>query len=421
MRRSAVILSLLFLTSTMGGLATSQTPSTITVDGDLSEWSADEMMSSTNIDLHMTWDASNLYIGWDGTDWKSTTEGADLFVYFNTSTEGSVLSKDWGFSHTLPFAANYGFVLEDDTYFRLVSYDGSAWVDNAYVVDLFAGWEGNMVTEIAIPWAEIGSPTSLDVMMYAQWQDEGNVWASFPQQNPASNNGAETFTHAWHIENVNNATSPNQLPVIQPAAAGKVDDALNLAIVFHQHQPYYKNKLTGMYEMPWVRVHAMTEYVDSPGILADTGTKVTYNLVPSFIEQLVDYHEQETLDVHTDIAKRSWATGGYPNATDLELHTMQFQSFWNSGWIYNVSEDDPKLGWLHSSSARYKELYDNTLHNLKLQPSWMMTCFHRRISSTSKSFGIFTNSLLITSSGPTTRVIATKVSSICSCKVGITN
>ena len=79
--------------------------------------------------------------------------------------------------------------------------------------------------------------------------------------------------------------------------------------------------------MPWVRVHAMTEYVDSPGILGDTNTKVTYNLVPSFIEQLIDYHEEETLDVHTDIAKRSWTEGAYPNATDLELHTMQFQSF----------------------------------------------------------------------------------------------
>ncbi|DAC69576.1 MAG TPA: hypothetical protein D7I16_04135, partial [Candidatus Poseidoniales archaeon] len=64
MRRSAVILSLLFLISTLGGFATSQTPSTIAVDGDLSDWSADELMSSSNIDLHMTWDASNLYIGW---------------------------------------------------------------------------------------------------------------------------------------------------------------------------------------------------------------------------------------------------------------------------------------------------------------------------------------------------------------------
>ena len=137
-------------------------------------------------------------------------------------------------------------------------------------------------------------------------------------QNPASNNGAETFTHAWHAENISNATAPQQLPIIESGGAEKVDDALNLAIVFHQHQPYYKNKLTGMYEMPWVRVHAMTEYVDSPGILADTDTKVTYNLVPSFIEQLVDYHVSETLDVHTDIAKRSWSEGGYPNATALE-------------------------------------------------------------------------------------------------------
>ena len=365
MRRSAVVLAMLFVTSTLGVFSVGLTPSTITVDGDLSEWDSDSQMSSSNIDLHLTWDATNLYIGWNGTDWKATSEGADLFVYFNTTSAGSVLSKDWGFSHTLPFAADYGFVLEDDSYFRLIAYDGTSWVESSTVVDLYAGWSGNKVTEFSLPWSELGSPTSLDVMMYAQWQNEGNVWASFPEQNPASNNGAETFTHAWHIDNVDNVTNPSQLPVVQPAAAGKVDDALNLAIVFHQHQPYYKNKLTGMYEMPWVRVHAMTEYVDSPGILADTNTKVTYNLVPSFIEQLVDYHEQETLDVHTDIAKRSWATGGYPNATDLELHTMQFQSFWNSGWIYNVSAEDSKLGWLYPSSDRYKELYDATLHNLK--------------------------------------------------------
>ena len=365
MRRSAVVLAMLFVTSTLGVFSVGLTPSTISVDGDLSEWDSDSQMSSSNIDLHLTWDATNLYIGWNGTDWKATSEGADLFVYFNTTSAGSVLSKDWGFSHTLPFAADYGFVLEDDSYFRLIAYDGTSWVESSTVVDLYAGWSGNKVTEFSLPWSELGSPTSLDVMMYAQWQNEGNVWTSFPEQNPASNNGAETFTHAWHIDNVDNVTNPSQLPVVQPAAAGKVDDALNLAIVFHQHQPYYKNKLTGMYEMPWVRVHAMTEYVDSPGILADTNTKVTYNLVPSFIEQLVDYHEQETLDVHTDIAKRSWATGGYPNATDLELHTMQFQSFWNSGWIYNVSAEDSKLGWLYPSSDRYKELYDATLHNLK--------------------------------------------------------
>ena len=55
----------------------------------------------------------------------------------------------------------------------------------------------------------------------------------------------------------------------------------------------------------------------------------------------------------------------YPNATDLELHTMQFQSFWNSGWIYNVSADDAELDGLEPSSRKYSQLYDITKHNLK--------------------------------------------------------
>ena len=367
MRAKAAFLVLIFFSSLFSGLVHGATPDDIVIDGDYTEWPADSLMESdaNGVDFRLTWNATHLFLGWDGTDWKSTTEGADLFVYFNTSEEGSVLARDWGFAHTLPFAADHGFVIEDDTYYQHIAYDGSSWTDQTTEVGLYAGWADNQATEIALPWTALGSPTSFDIMVYAQWQDAGNVWTSFPTQNPATNNGAETFTHAWHAENISNATSPQNLPIVESGGVDKVDDALNLAIIFHQHQPYYKNKLTGMYEMPWVRVHAMTEYVDSPGILADTDTKVTYNLVPSFIEQLVDYNLNETLDVHTDIAKRSWSEGGYPNATALELHTMQFQSFWNSGWIYNVSQSDEKLGWLYPSSARYKELYDMTLHNLK--------------------------------------------------------
>ena len=336
MRSKAVFLVLIFFASLFGGFVQGQTPEDITVDGDYTDWSSDSLMAtdSSGVDFRLTWNETMLFLGWDGTDWKSTFEGADLFVYLNTSEGGSVLARDWGFAHTLPFAADHGFVLEDDTYFQHIAYDGSSWSDQGTSVDLYAGWADNKATELALPWSALGQPTSFDLLVYAQWQDSGNVWTSFPLQNPANNNGAETFTHAWHAENISNITSPQQLPIVESVGVEKVDDALNLAIVFHQHQPYYKNKLTGMYEMPWVRVHAMTEYVDSPGILAGTDTKVTYNLVPSFIEQLVDYHVSETLDVHTDIAKRSWSEGGYPNATDLELHTMQFQSFWNLSLIH---------------------------------------------------------------------------------------
>ena len=367
MRAKAYTIVAIFLISLFTSAVTAVTPSDVNVDGNLSDWPSDTLMQidNNNVEFYLNWNDSHLFIGWNGTDWKSESEGADLFVYLNTSLGGSVLSKNWGFAHTLPFEADHGFIMEDDSYFRHIAHDSTSWVDQNTSIQLYSGWSGNKATEVALPWDSLGNPEQVDIVAYAQWQDAGHVWTSFPNQNPSSNDGAETFTHAWRIENTSNSTSPNQLPIIQPGTLGKVDDALNLAIIFHQHQPYYKNKLTGMYEMPWVRVHAMTEYVDSPGILADTGTKVTYNLVPSFIEQLVDYNVNEALDVHTDIAKRSWQQGGYPNATELELHTMQFQSFWNSGWIYNVSQSDTKLSWLYPSSSKYKELYDATLHNLK--------------------------------------------------------
>ena len=367
MKCKALFLCCIFLLQMGFIFASATTPETITVDGSLSEWSNDSNMATdtNNVTFSMTWDAQNLYLAWNGTDWKSSSEGADLFVYINTSTGGSVLSKDWNFAHTLPFAADHGFVMENDSYFSHVEYDGSTWAEQSTTVEVFAGWENNKITEISLPWSALGSPTSFEIIAYSQWQDDGHVWTSFPLENPASANGAETFTHAWHVENVSNSVNPSTLPIVETGGVEKVSDALNLAIVFHQHQPYYKNKLTNTYEMPWVRVHSMAEYVDSPGILASTDTKVTYNLVPSFVEQLVDYHNHETLDVHTDIAKRSWPQGGYPNATALELHTMQFQSFWNSGWIYNVSETGDIQSWLYPSSARYSQLYDMTLHNLK--------------------------------------------------------
>ena len=316
MRTTAVFIVTLFCLQAGMGFVSALTPETITIDGDVAEWSLDSEMASDDnaVTYYSTWDNDNFYLAWTGTDWADSSSGADFFIYFNTSEGGSVLSKDWDFADTLAFSADYGFALEDSTYNQKFAFDGTSWQDQGALSeqDIYVGWADNTVTELAIPWSAIGSPTSLQFMVYAQWQDEGNVWTSFPLANPASSNGAETFTHYYHLDNRNNATAPNTLPVIENGAIDKVDDALNLAIIFHQHQPYYKNKLTNTYEMPWVRVHAMTEYVDSPGILAQTGTKVTYNLVPSFIEQLVDYYENETLDDHTDMAKRPWPEGNYP-------------------------------------------------------------------------------------------------------------
>ena len=360
-------LVMLFLVPSLLGVV-AETPDTISLDGDMSDWPQDSLQTtdSNAVTFRMTWDESHLFIGWSGTDWSSESEGADFFIYLNSSEGGTPLSKDWNLAQTLPFAADHAFVLEDSMYSSLQMYNGSGWVENPQSAATWIGHSENQNTEVGIPWDAIGNPNHVGVVVWAQWQDAGNVWTSFPLENPASSNGAESFTHWYQIENRTTPQSSSDVAIhTSDTPIAKVDDALNLAIIFHQHQPYYKNKLTGMVEMPWVRVHGMTEYVDSPGILSNTDTKVTYNLVPSFIEQLLDYSENGVLDVHTDIARRSWNSAGYPNATALELHTMQFQSFWNSGWIYNVTADDSRVGWLQPSSERYSELYDMTLHNLK--------------------------------------------------------
>ena len=368
MRRTALTIVALFLIPLFLGIIQAETPDDIILDGALSDWPSDslEVTDSNGVTFRMTWNSTHLFLGWSGTDWASDVEGADLFVYLNTSEGGSPLSKNWHLSQTLPFAADHAFVLENNSYSSLQSYDGSGWIESTSTSSSWIGWSGNQNTEVAIPWDGIDSPENIGIIAWAQWQDAGNVWTAFPQDNPATSNGAETFSHWYQIENRSTSqSSSNVLIETSDSPIEKVDDALNLAIVFHQHQPYYKNKLTGMVEMPWVRVHAMTEYVDSPGILSGTDTKITYNLVPSFIEQLLDYSENGVLDVHTDIARRSWNAEGYPNATALELHTMQFQSFWNSGWIYNVTSDDPRVGWTFPSSQRYSELHGMTMHNLK--------------------------------------------------------
>lgn len=65
---------------------------------------------------------------------------------------------------------------------------------------------------------------------------------------------------------------------------------LRVVILWHQHQPYYKDLVTGEYRLPWVRLHALKDYYGMVKLL-DEFPRVhqTFNLVPSLITQLQDY------------------------------------------------------------------------------------------------------------------------------------
>ncbi|MBO9542036.1 glycoside hydrolase [bacterium] len=72
---------------------------------------------------------------------------------------------------------------------------------------------------------------------------------------------------------------------------------LSIAVVWHMHQPLYKDRLTGQYLMPWVRLHAIKDYLDMVQLLEQFPTlHQTFNLVPSLLEQLIDYGHNGAID-----------------------------------------------------------------------------------------------------------------------------
>jgi hypothetical protein len=40
---------------------------------------------------------------------------------------------------------------------------------------------------------------------------------------------------------------------LTPGLATAQDEPLYVALIWHNHQPFYKNTATGLYMMPWVR------------------------------------------------------------------------------------------------------------------------------------------------------------------------
>jgi alpha-amylase/alpha-mannosidase (GH57 family) len=72
---------------------------------------------------------------------------------------------------------------------------------------------------------------------------------------------------------------------------------LYVAFVWHMHQPYYKDTVTGEYILPWTRLHGAREYIHMAEVLAQyPKMKATFNFVPSLTEQIEEYARGEAID-----------------------------------------------------------------------------------------------------------------------------
>ncbi len=84
------------------------------------------------------------------------------------------------------------------------------------------------------------------------------------------------------------------------------DSSLKLAFLWHMHQPYYKNPRTGVYRLPWVRLHTVKDYYDMVARLeAWPKIKANFNLVPCLIAQILDYAAGGVQEKHLDLSRKA--------------------------------------------------------------------------------------------------------------------
>ena len=93
--------------------------------------------------------------------------------------------------------------------------------------------------------------------------------------------------------------------------------ALRLILLWHQHQPFYKDLVTGEYRLPWVRLHALKDYYGMVKLLDEfPNVHQNFNLVPSLITQIQDYVAGTAQDPFLTVAAKP--------AGDLSLEERLF-------------------------------------------------------------------------------------------------
>jgi alpha-amylase/alpha-mannosidase (GH57 family) len=92
---------------------------------------------------------------------------------------------------------------------------------------------------------------------------------------------------------------------------------LRVVVLWHQHQPFYKDLVTGQYRLPWTRLHALKDYYGMVKLLEEfPNVHQTFNLVPSLITQIQDYVSGQAQDPFLQVAAKP--------AKDLTLEERRF-------------------------------------------------------------------------------------------------
>src|SRR6266849_5090875 len=137
---------------------------------------------------------------------------------------------------------------------------------------------------------------------------------------------------------------------------------LNVAFVWHMHQPYYKDDLTNTYLLPWVRLRSAKDYFKMPALLdAYPKVRATFNLVPSLLAQIEDYGKEDSVDLFLNISKRDAAQLSTQDMRDLQI-------WFNLAWCDPAwAESDPRLAELKRKDRDFSESDKEPLFDAQME------------------------------------------------------
>ncbi|MBV8405873.1 MAG: glycoside hydrolase, partial [Gammaproteobacteria bacterium] len=78
---------------------------------------------------------------------------------------------------------------------------------------------------------------------------------------------------------------------------------LPVILLWHMHQPQYRDALTGQYALPWTYLHAIKDYTDMAAHLeANPAAHAVVNFTPLLIEQLEELAHRIAAHLQSGVA-----------------------------------------------------------------------------------------------------------------------
>jgi len=137
-------------------------------------------------------------------------------------------------------------------------------------------------------------------------------------------------------------------------------------VLWHMHQPYYVDMATGKALLPWVRLHALKDYYGMVALLREfPQIHQTFNLVPSMVEQLIDYCEGRLVDEYLLFSRMDAAT-----LTPDERQWVVDNFF--AANIPNMVEVYPRFAELHQKAKARSHFSEQDLRDLQ---AWYRLCW----------------------------------------------